>query len=356
MPAKTDEITIHVNAGAGYDAVVAGGVLSRAGALAAGVTSSRRAVIVTDSNVGALYGGRVRRSFLDAGFSAPLYSFPAGEPSKNHSTLLGIYSFFASSELTRSDTVVALGGGVAGDTAGFAAATWQRGVNLIQIPTTLLAQVDASVGGKTAVDLPEGKNLVGAFWQPKLVLCDPEALATLDSANLACGMAEVIKHGAIKSAELFSALGRRDPDCLPDAALIAANIDIKRGVVERDERESGERMLLNFGHTLGHAIEKLKNFSGVTHGECVAMGMAAVTRASERRGLTAPGTSVKLEAMLRRYTLPVDSDLPLADIVRAARGDKKRAGENINLVYLHEIGRAGIIRIPVAELAGFFGV
>jgi 3-dehydroquinate synthase len=343
-------------AGGGYDIHVGGGALSRAGELLASVTPSRRAAIVTDSNVAKLYAGKVREILESAGFSAPVFAFPAGEKSKNLSTLADIYTFLAENELTRADTVVALGGGVPGDTAGFAAATWQRGIRLMQIPTTLLAQVDSSVGGKTAVDLEEGKNLVGAFWQPSLVVCDPDTLVTLDKKNLACGMAEIIKHACIRDAAMFSELETLDLTAVPPAGLIARNIGIKRAVVERDERERGERMLLNFGHTLGHAVEKLSFRLGVTHGHCVAAGMAMITRASERRGLTEKGTSARLEKLLGRAALPTGTDLDIETVLDAVRADKKRSGDDINLVVLERIGSAHVMRMPLVEFRSFMGL
>ena len=352
-----DEI-LHVRTGLaraedGYDIHVGSGTLACAGELLAAVTPSRRAAIVTDSNVKALYAEKVRLSLESAGFTASVFAFPAGEASKTLHTLADIYTFLASCELTRTDTVVALGGGVPGDTAGFAAATWLRGVNLMQIPTTLLAQVDSSVGGKMAVDLPEGKNLVGAFWRPVLVVCDNDTLLTLDRDNLACGMAEIIKHACIRDGAMFSELERLDPTSPPPAGLIARNIGIKRAVVERDEHERGERMLLNFGHTLGHAVEKLSGYRGVTHGHCVAAGMAMITRASERRGLTEKGTCARLEALLSRYGLPTGSELPVSEILDAARSDKKRSGDDISLVILERIGSARVLRLPFGELPGF---
>lgn len=344
---------LRVRTGRGYDIALGEGVLREAGPRIAAVTKSRLAAVITDSRVEPLYAGAVIQSLTEAGFRAELFAFPAGETSKNHGTLLAIYSFLARAGITRSDLIVALGGGVVGDVAGFAAATWQRGVALVQIPTTLLAQVDSSIGGKTAVDLPEGKNLVGAFWQPSLVLCDPATLRTLDDRNVACGMGEIIKHACIRSAELFRTL---EEGSAITPAIIAQNLAIKREVVERDEREHGERMLLNFGHTLGHAIEKLQKYSGATHGEAVAMGMVLITRASEKNGLTPPGTADRIARLLRRYGLPSECGLPLGDIVRAAANDKKRAGSLIRLVVLHGIGDAVIHSLPVAGLPAFFGL
>ena len=345
--------TIHVATGRPYDILLGDGLLDQAGERVAALFAPCRVAIVTDDTVAGLYGARVRRSLEAAGFATSLFAFPAGEPSKNHRTLLDIYAHLAETGITRSDRVVALGGGVPGDVAGFAAATWQRGIDFIQIPTTLLAQVDSSIGGKTAVDLSAGKNLVGAFWQPRLVLCDPQALRTLDARNVACGMAEIIKHACICSAALFETL--EDAGSVT-AAVIRDNLCIKRDVVERDERESGERMLLNFGHTLGHAIEKLRHYQGITHGEAVAAGMALMTRAGERNGITAPGTADRLSRLLEKYGLPTGSDLPLGDIAKAAENDKKRAGSDIRIVLLRKIGEGTLRRMPVSSLADFLGI
>jgi 3-dehydroquinate synthase len=345
---------IHVYAGKGYDIHIQKGIIGSTGELVRTVKDAHRAVIITDSTVAPLYAGIVKKSLEAAGFNAFLFVFPAGEASKNHKTLLDIYAYLAKSELTRSDIIVALGGGVTGDVAGFAAATWQRGIDFVQIPTTLLAQVDSSIGGKTAVDLPEGKNLVGAFWQPSLVLCDPQTLSTLDSTNIACGMGEIIKHACIRSKELFDFLLETQSVNQSIVRLIAENLKIKRDVVERDEREKGERMLLNFGHTLGHAIEKLNHFTGITHGEAVAIGMATITRYSEKKGMTEAGTYAALVNLLEKHGLPSETSLPLCDMINAAKGDKKRAGGDIHLVLLKRLGEGFVYRLPIVEMPAFF--
>lgn len=347
---------LHVNAGGGYDIPIGKGLLDRAGTLLRTVAHGKKIAVITDETVRGLYGGRLIQSLTGAGFETSLFAFPAGERSKTHETLLHIYAFLAQADITRSDLIVALGGGVPGDVAGFAAATWQRGIDFVQIPTTLLAQMDSSIGGKTAVDLPEGKNLVGAFWQPRMVLCDTETLHTLPDDVFACGMGEVIKHACIKSEPLYESLLARSEPFEEIEAMVAANLSIKRDVVERDERERGERMLLNFGHTLGHAIEKLNGYQGISHGEAVAMGMSLITHQSEKNGLTQPGTAQRLTALLAKYHLPCECPLPPSDIVEAARGDKKRAGGDITLVLLRRIGEAYLHRIPVSQLSAFFGL
>lgn len=345
---------IRCSAARGYDIRIGTGLLKEAGPAAKKISGGVRAAVVTDSNVAPLYAALVRESLESAGFEAPLFVFPAGEGSKSHRTLLDIYNFLAENRVTRTDLIVALGGGVAGDMAGFAAATFLRGVDFIQIPTTLLAQIDASVGGKTAVDLPTGKNLVGAFWQPRAVLCDIGTLKTLPQRVFSDGCAEAVKAGCILDEALFSSIeGGGLKNDLP--AVISRCVELKCGVVERDEREAGERALLNFGHTLGHAIEKVFHYETYTHGEAVAMGMVLAARAGERAGLTAPGTAERIAALLRRLGLPAGRPAPMAALIEAALGDKKRRGDKIGLVLLRRIGESFVRPVPVGELGGFFG-
>ena len=237
--------------------------------------------------------------------------------------------------------------------AGFAAATWLRGIDFVSLPTSLLAQVDSSVGGKTGVDIPQGKNLVGAFWPPRLVLADTDALSTLPADILSDGMAEVVKAACIKDASFFHWLSRQDAlsdENLPET--VSRAVDIKRRVVESDEREAGERRLLNFGHTLGHALEAQSHFR-LSHGRAVAAGMMLVTRAAERKGLTAPGTAKDIAALLRRYGLPDGDGTPPEEYLPYAALDKKRAGDSLSLVLLHRIGDGYIHPIPADSLPAF---
>lgn len=344
---------IHCSTSHGYDIVVEAGVLARTGELVRAVSEAGLAVVVADSNVAPLYAKIVRGSLSAAGFDTRLFVFPAGESSKTHETLLKLYRFLAQNGVTRSDLIVALGGGVTGDTAGFAAATYMRGVNFVQIPTSLLAQIDSSVGGKTGVDLPEGKNLVGAFHQPRLVICDPETLRTLSGRFFTDGMAEAVKYGCILDASLFGLIedgGGRTRI----AELIERCIALKRDVVEHDEFESGERMLLNFGHTMGHAIEKFYQFKTYSHGEAVSMGMMLAASAGERHGLTAPGTAKRLGGLLDRLGLPLQCDAGLKTLAQLALRDKKRKGREMNVVLLREIGNGFLHRLPASELETFF--
>lgn len=346
-----DARIIHVETGESYDIYVKRGLLEKSGELVKKVAKTKKCAVITDSNVEKLYGKTVVSSLENAGFSVKLFVFPAGEKNKNHETLLNIYHFLAQNGFDRSDIIAALGGGVVGDTAGFAAATFMRGMDFIQIPTTLLAQVDSSIGGKTAVDLPEGKNLVGAFHQPRLVICDPDTLETLPKRVFCDGMAEAIKHTCIKNRDLFELLlsGKK-----VDTEFICENINIKREVVEKDERESGGRMMLNFGHTLGHAIEKIYGFNTYTHGEAVAIGMVMITEISEKRGLTEKGTAEKIKSLLKIFSLPTECDVPLKDIVKAAASDKKHANGGITLVLLKSIGEAFLYRLKDEEVNAFF--
>ena len=311
-----------------------------------------RAMVISDSNVFPLYGETVMDSLRQAGYEACSCVFPAGEQSKLLSTVETFFRALGENGFTRSDFIVALGGGVTGDMAGFAAATFLRGIDFVQIPTTLLAQVDSSVGGKTGVDLPFGKNLVGAFHQPRLVLIDPDTLSTLPPHFFADGMGEVIKYGCIRRPALFKYLMEEDArEHLEE--VIYECVDCKRQVVEADALDKGERMILNFGHTLGHALEKLHGFSGLSHGEAVGIGMVLISKAAERAGLTAPGTSEKIVTLLERYNLPTATDRNMDELAKATALDKKSAGKNLRLILLHEIGDAYIYTLPREELGNF---
>lgn len=346
--------TIDVKTGRSYRILIERHLLQSAGDYIRPLTKAIRAVIVSDSNVAPLYAETVRRSLEDNGFEASLFVFAAGEGSKRLDTIAKMYAHFYEHGLTRTDIVIALGGGVTGDMAGFAAATYLRGIDFVQIPTSLLAQVDSSVGGKTGVDLPGGKNLVGAFWQPILVLIDPETLHSLPPKFLRDGLGEVIKYGCIRSLPLFERLEQQNAaDFIDD--IIFECVSIKRDVVEHDERDTGERAILNFGHTLGHALEKLNGYSAMTHGEAVAAGAAILTRISEAHGMTRAGTFERLKALLQKYDLPTEGNFPLKDIVEATRGDKKSTGKAINFVFLRELGSCFLQKIETDDFAAFFG-
>ena len=304
------------------------------------------AAIITDDTARGLYGERLKADLEAAGVRCMIFSFPAGERSKNHATLCAAYGALMEQGMTRKDTIIALGGGVVGDLAGFAAATLLRGVPFIQIPTTLLAQVDSSVGGKVAVDIPAGKNLVGAFYQPRRVLIDPDTLATLPQRQLACGIGEMIKHGAIASRSLWDEMASMPAGALLDRAsrLVVENCRIKAGYVEADPLDRGLRMTLNFGHTLGHALEKRMGYGTLTHGEAVALGMEAMTRWGEAWGVTEPGTHQAMAAMLQKWGLPDRAPEDAASLMLQEAGyDKKASGSQITLVALKRLGEAVLL-------------
>ena len=345
---------VEVKTGRPYEILIEHGILDNAGEHIRPLTKAIRAVIISDTNVSPIYSDRVKDSLEKSGFETSVFVFEAGESSKRLSTIEKMYTHLFENNITRTDIIVALGGGVTGDMAGFAAATYLRGIDFVQIPTSLLAQVDSSVGGKTAVDLPAGKNLVGAFWQPVLVLIDPDTLNTLPEKFFKDGLGEVVKYGCIRSASLFERLENENAkDFIDD--IIFECVSIKRDVVEHDERDTGERAILNFGHTLGHALEKLNGYTNLTHGEAVAAGSAIITRISERHGLTAQGTAQRLENLLKKYDLPVTSEFPLAEIVNATRGDKKSTGKSIKFVFLKETGECFVQKINTADFGEFFG-
>lgn len=345
-------ITVHT--ATPYDILQQRGILSCAGEYCRKVNRGDRALIVTDSNVGPLYAETVKASLAAVGYQTDVFTFAAGEQSKTLATIEMIYDRLAAGGFSRADLLVALGGGVTGDMTGFAAATWMRGMDFVQIPTSLLAQVDSSVGGKTGVDIPAGKNLIGAFWQPRLVLMDADVLDTLPAEIFADGMAEVIKTACIKDAALFDRLAA---DAAHDPAqiesVIATCVSIKRDVVERDERESGERKLLNFGHTLGHALEKYYHYETLRHGSAVALGMCVICAAAERAGLTVSGTTARVEQVLKQYHLPISDPAAPQDYLPAIWSDKKRVGTVVDLVLIEKIGAGFVHRIPVDSVENF---
>ena len=345
------EMTVHT--AKPYEILLERGLLSRAGEECAKLFApGARVMIISDSNVYPLFGEKVAVSLREAGFRVFSCTFPAGEQSKQLSTVEGFYRALAENHFTRSDFVVALGGGVTGDMAGFAAATFLRGIDFVQVPTSLLAQVDSSVGGKTGVDLPFGKNLVGAFHQPRLVLIDPDTLDALPPHFFADGMGEVIKYGCIRDKDLFENLEKQDVKEHLEEVIFRC-VDCKRRIVEADALEKGERMLLNFGHTLCHAMEKLRDFQGLSHGEAVGIGMVLISQAGEKAGLTQPGTADRIAALLEKYGLPTKTTDTPAELAAAASLDKKTDGDNLHLILLQSIGEACIHTIPAADLLGF---
>lgn len=342
---------ITVEASKTYDVRIGSGLLSTLGEQIKNLCKAERAAIISDSTVYPLYGAAVKDSLERAGIQAISYVFPAGEESKNGLVFLNILNFLAENHLTRSDCLVALGGGVTGDMTGFVAATYLRGIDYIQVPTTLLAAVDSSVGGKTAIDLPAGKNLCGAFCQPRLVLCDTDCLDSLPEEIFRDGCAEVIKYGILYDEQLFDHLAefglrfnRED--------VISKCVQWKRNVVMEDEFDTGARMKLNLGHTFGHGIEAHSNFT-ISHGKAVAIGMAIAARAAAANGICDPDTRDRIIETIRLFGLPTATDHSAQDLYASALSDKKRAGSTVNLIVPAAIGDCRILPTPVNELKSY---
>ena len=336
-------LTVHLSERS-YPITIAPGILDQAGELIREKLGVCKCAVITDTNVGPLYLARVMQSLEKAGLPCAALTLPAGEATKCLGKLSEIYDFLCAEGLTRRDTLVALGGGVMGDLTGLAAATFLRGVHFVQTPTSLLAQVDSSVGGKVAIDLPQGKNLVGAFYQPKLVVLDPETLRTLSEQVWRDGLGEVVKYGCIGDEALFELLeacapkGREALMARMDEILLHC-LQAKAKVVEEDECDTGARMILNFGHTLGHAVEAVQHYDGLRHGEAVALGMAVITRMSEARGMTATGTAARLEALLTALGLPThDEGLDAEQLLAPMHMDKKNLGKVLRIILLWRIG------------------
>ena len=333
--------TIHVPAAAPYEVQIGSGLIQTLGAKLKDLCPKcRRVILVAEENVWQHHGQKALSVLQSAGFDAKSFVFPAGESSKTASTLLELLNFATGFSMTRSDAFVALGGGVTGDLTGFAAAVYMRGISYIQIPTTLLASVDSSVGGKTAVDLPAGKNLMGAFWQPKLVLCDTELLETLPVNVFLDGCAEVIKTAILFDPELFSLLRRDGPD-FDREEVIARCVTHKRNVVAEDEFDTGRRGLLNLGHTLGHAVEACSDFS-LSHGQSVAIGTAVVARAAAKAGILSSQAAADIQSLLEQFGLPITTDIPLSRLMEPMLSDKKRSGDTVSVILPEAVGRCVI--------------
>ena len=331
---------------ASYDIVIGHGLLADLPALVKAACPASRYVVITDSHVAKLYGEQVLARFHDAGLQVELLEFPAGEWNKTRETWALLSDRMLAAQIGRDSAVIALGGGVVNDVGGFVAATYLRGVPLVQVPTTLLAMIDSSIGGKTGVDVPAGKNLLGAFHQPRVVIADPELLGSLSSVQLAAGLAEAVKHGAIADAQYFAFLESEYAAIFAKHApalerVVRRSVEIKAAVVAQDEREKGKRAILNFGHTVGHAIEATSKYE-VLHGEAVAIGMVYEGRLAETLGIAATGTAQRIRSVLERLHLPVERPdaSHVDDLIAAMRADKKvRAGE-IRLALPREIGHA----------------
>ncbi len=338
--------TISVKASKSYDVLIGDGLLDELGKhLLKTLNRTCKIAIISDSHVYPLYGKTVTEQLTNAGFSVIDFVFPAGESSKNADTYLEILNFLAENQMTRSDAILALGGGVTGDMSGFAAATFLRGITYIQVPTTLLAMVDSSVGGKTAIDLPAGKNLVGAFYQPSLVVCDLNTLNTLPESVFCDGCAEVIKYGVLYDPTLFEHLAQMGLNFVREN-VISRCVALKRDVVAEDEFDTGARQKLNLGHTIGHGIEAQSNFT-ITHGQAVAIGMAIVTKASCK------GIYPQLINVLEKFKLPTKTSFTAKQLYNSALSDKKRSGGTVNLIVPEAIGKCNIVPMPVEQLETF---
>lgn len=343
--------TIHVRASREYDVAIEDGGLTSVGERMKRLGESGAAAVVSDDTVFALYGKTVLASLENAGFRAVSFVFPHGEQSKNLTVYGSLLNFLAESRLSRSDVLVALGGGVTGDLGGFAAATYLRGIAFVQLPTTLLAAVDSSVGGKTAVDLPAGKNLAGAFCQPSLVLCDPETLSTLPENIFRDGCAEVIKYGVLFDEPFFRAL-KETPARKQLENVIAVCVGHKRDCVEQDEFDRGLRRFLNLGHSFGHAVEAHSEFS-LSHGQSVAIGMAMIARASAEKGICSAQTRDEIVSLLRQYGLPTECPYPAAEFMDTLLLDKKIAEGEMHLVVPEAIGKCRIETVKLSQLPGW---
>jgi len=338
--------TVTVSASRTYQIHIGSDLLENAGHYIATLGNAYKICIVSDSNVWPLYGEKLKDSLQGSGLSTVEFVISAGEESKNGFVYLDLLNFLAKKELTRSDMIVALGGGVVGDLAGFAAATYLRGIRLVQLPTTLLAAVDSSVGGKTAIDLNAGKNLAGAFCQPSLVLCDIDTLNTLPEDIFLDGCAEVIKYAILYDPKLFSLL-EANGRSFDREAVIARCIEWKRDVVMRDEFDTGERMKLNLGHTVGHGIEAASHFS-ISHGKAVAMGMAIISRAFPSKD------SGRIQNLLNQFQLPTSCEFDIEKLISHMVSDKKRSGDTINLIVPKSIGCCEIVPTPITQLKSIF--
>lgn len=316
------------------------------------ITEPCKVLILSDETVAKFYIEKLRKNLEKSGFKISEFIIKPGEKSKTLSTATKIYEKMAADFFSRSDMVVSLGGGVVSDIAGFAAATYLRGIKFVSIPTSLLAQIDASIGGKNGVNLSFGKNLVGTFYRPELVLVDSNFLLTLPQKELRCGIAEAIKCGCIKDEKLFEIFENENFENNLDE-IIKRSIAVKKQLAEKDEFDLGERKLLNFGHTLGHAYEKLGNFETFSHGEAVAIGMNEITKISEKLGLTKEGTAERLAEVLKKNSLPVSSSFAKKDVLKAVLHDKKISGSFIDLAVLKSIGSSFIHRVPCSRIADF---
>lgn len=341
-----------------YDIWIEKGCLSQAGQWLRELWQPQKIVIITDNRVASLYAERVKLSLEDVGFQVTVFAFLEGEERKNLTTVQKAYEFLVKQDLTRSDGIVALGGGVVGDLAGFVASTYMRGIHFAQIPTSLTAQVDSSIGGKTGVNTPFAKNMVGTFAQPDGVLIDPTVLETLGKRELIEGMGEVIKYGLIEDPELWDLLSEMDGSVESilehSESLIEHSCQVKRKMVVEDELDNGIRLYLNFGHTIGHAIEATAGYGKVMHGEAVAMGMVQVSKVAEEKGLMPAGITQSIREMCQKFGLPVEyKNWDVYKLYQALTHDKKARGNTLKLVLVPELGSATIHPVSLEEMKDY---
>lgn len=346
---------ISVKTGRSYEVVIGKSILAEIGAMSLEIFAPCKLCLITDKRVDLLYGDAVRHSLTNAGFDVHTFSFFPGEESKSLTTYGECLEFLAEKNFSRSDGIVALGGGIVGDVAGFVAGTYLRGVDYIQIPTTFLAAIDSSVGGKTGINLSHGKNLAGAFWQPRLVVCDPDTFKTLSTDVFLDGVAEAIKYGILSDRSLFDQIAAAAPITSSYSRLeeiIAICVRIKASLVEKDEKDTGIRQLLNLGHTVGHAIEKCSGYS-ISHGHAVATGIVIITKASKSFGYTDGETLSLINDVIEKHGFSMSTPYTYEELIQVILHDKKRGGSNINLILPTKIGASEIREFPVNSLEGF---
>ncbi len=343
--------TIPVHASGSYQVHIGAGLLASLGALTAQVISARKAAVISDTNVWQRYGAAAEKTLKNAGFHVCSYIFSPGENSKNSETFLCILNFLAENSLHRDDCIIALGGGVVGDLAGFCASCYLRGIPYIQAPTSLLAMVDSSVGGKTAIDLPAGKNLCGTFYQPNLVLCDLDTLRTLPEENFREGCAEIIKYGILYDPALFAHLEEKGMD-FDRESVISRCVEWKRNTVEADEFDNGGRKLLNLGHTVGHAVEAQSNYR-ISHGNAVAIGIATVSRAAMKAGFCSEETCKQILSVLKKFQLPTYTSDAAEALYSHMLSDKKAVRNAISLIIPRQIGSCHIVPVDNTQLLDF---
>lgn len=340
--------SITVSASKKYTVHIGDGLLESVGQMTASTIAGRSALIISDNHIWPIYGDTVAESLQNEGFTVSHFNISAGEHSKNPHTYLEIINYLAKLQLTRNDCIIALGGGVVGDLAGFAASTYMRGIPYIQVPTTLLAMVDSSVGGKTAIDLPAGKNLLGTFYQPAMVLCDPRTLNTLPDSVFCDGCAEVIKYGIIFDPELFKHLEEKDL-AFDREMIIAKCVEWKRSVVQQDEYDTGMRQLLNLGHTIGHGIEKESNYT-ISHGSAVSIGMNIICKVAVAEGFCSNEDQIRIKNLLTKFHLPVSTEFSPFTLTQNILSDKKRSGDQITLIIPATIGCCALKKWPIHQL------